>query len=344
MIQARIYGGREIILEDGEKPVPGPGEVLVRVEACGICGSDLHVYHAPKEHIKTPWIAGHEAAGLIEDLGEGVSGLGVGDRVGVEPTIADPSSPMTLIGRYELSDLTHIGSPAHPGGFAEYLTAPVSNIHPIPAGISAAEASMAEVYATAFHSLTLFPVQPGDAVLVIGSGPIGLTIAEAARLAGAEPLIIVGKPDRQLEMAASILGAVSIHADRKDLGEAVRSSTSGRGADVVYEAVGGTAPTLRQCVDFAAPMGKVCVVGGYSKPCELDTGPARMKELVIGWSFCYGRRGHRKEYDIALDLMAAGRLKPGSWITHRFGLDRIAEAFATAADRESGSVKVMVEP
>jgi 2-desacetyl-2-hydroxyethyl bacteriochlorophyllide A dehydrogenase len=331
-------------LEEGPKPIPGCGEALIRVRACGICGSDMHVYHAPKEYIKTPWVAGHEAAGEIVELGPDADGFAVDDRVAVEPTIADETSPLTWIGRYELSDLRHIGSPAHPGGFAEYLVAPVTNLHKIPEALSFKEAALAEVYAVSAHALTLFPVSPGDTVLVIGSGPVGLTVAELARLSGAEPLIVIGKPDVQLTAVSQALGAKTIHADTSDLKDAVQAATDGRGADLVFEAVGGSAPTLQQAVDFAALAGRVCIIGGYTKPCELSTGPARMKELTIGWSFCYGRRGYRKEFDIVLDLLAAGRLDAYPWITHSFALSEIVEAFSVTADRRSGSIKVMVEP
>lgn len=344
MKQARVYGGRTILLENGDVPIPSAGEVLIQVKACGICGSDLHVYHAPKEYIASPWIAGHEAAGIIEAVGPGVTEFAVGDRVGIEPTIAEVDSPMTQIGRYELSDLTHIGGPDHPGGFAEYMTAPTTNVHPLQDSISFADGAMAEVYATAFHALTLFPIRPGETALVIGSGPIGLTTAEAAWLAGADPLIIIGKPDKPLKIAADVLGAITLNADRQDLGDAVKEVTLGRGADVVYEAVGGVAPTFQQCADFASLLGRVCIIGGYVKPVELNTGPARMKELTIGWSFCYGRRGHRKVYDIVLDLMASEKINPSPWVTHKFPLEEIDVAFATAADRESGSIKVIVEP
>lgn len=344
MKQAKGYGDREIRLEEGPTPDPGPGEVLVRVRSCGICGGDLRAFQAPRERIKNPWVAGHEAAGVVEALGPETTGFSVGDRVAVEPTIAEEESPLTKIGRYELSGLRHIGGPAHAGGFAEYLVAPDTNLHKIPDEMEFHHAALAEVYAVAAHAHTLFPVQPGESVAVIGSGPVGVTVAEYARISGADPLVLIGKPDPQLRTVSDALGATTLHADSDDLTDAVAEATCRRGADVVFDAVGGSAPTVQQAIDIAAPMGRVCVIGGHSDPVSLTTGPARGKELVVGWSFCYGRRGIRKEFEIVIDLMAAGRLNAAPWVTHRFPLDEISEAFAAAVDRETGSIKVVVEP
>ena len=342
---ARFYSGKDIRIEDQPIPLPGENDVLVRVKSTGICGSDLHVYHVTEPFAKGPWTPGHEIAGIVEKVGTHVTDFAEGDRVSLEPTIPNPESPFFLIGRYEAADLTHIGSPAHPGGFAEYVVAPRTNTHPIADNVDFDHGSLAEVYAVAVHALTLFPVQLGDRIAVIGSGPVGLTIAELAQLAGAEKTILLGKPDAPLSIAESAIGVKTVNVDKSDSIEAVRELTEGRGADIVFEAVGGRADTIQQSLDIAAILGKVCVVGGHADPVSVRSGVARMKEITIGWSFCYGRRGFRKEFDIALDLMAAGKLQPDRWITHSFALDNIIKAFEAAAGRdEYGSIKVMVHP
>lgn len=345
MKAALFSGGHNITVSDMSDPSPSDGEVLVKVFACGICGSDMHLYHHKGKLDRDPWIAGHEISGEVSAVGSGVQSLSVGDRVAIEPTIPSQESPFYKNGRYELADLSHIGSPAHQGGFAEYAVAPEDNVHKLPDSIDDEAGALVEVYATAVHAHSLFPVHPGDRVAVIGSGPIGLTIAEMAELSGAEKVIIIGKPDAPLEIAKNHIGAEIINVDNGEVAEKIKEKTGGMGADLVFEAVGGRINTLQQATEIAGRTSRICMVGGHVEPLPLDSRYARGKELVIGWSFCYGRRGFRKEFTIAIDLLAAGKLVAKPWITHSFPLSEIGKAFeATALREEYGSIKVLVNP
>jgi 2-desacetyl-2-hydroxyethyl bacteriochlorophyllide A dehydrogenase len=231
------------------------------------------------------------------------------------------------------------------GGFAEYMVAPEGNVYELPDTVSFEAGAMAEVYAVAVHALSMSPVHPGDSVAVIGSGPVGLALAQMAQLAGAASVAVLGKPDAPLQLAKESMGIVPINVDTVDAVEAVRAWTDGRGANVVFEAVGGRAQTLQQATQIAAIRGKICMVGGHTGALELDTRYARKRELNVMWSFCYGRRDGKREFQIALDLMAVGKLDPIPLITHRFPLDEIQQAFAVADGRdEHGSVKVLVLP
>ena len=205
--------------------------------------------------------------------------------------------------------------------------------------------ALAEVYAVAVHALSMVSGAARRSGAVIGSGPIGLTIAQMAGLAGAESVAILGKPDGPLGIAEQMLGAIPINVDTTDPVEEVKAWTKGRGATVVFEAVGGRSNTLMQATEIAAKRGKICMVGGHVAPLTLDARYARSRELTVTWAFCYGRRGGEKEFQIALNLMGAGKLDPAPLITHRFPLDEIREAFAVADGREAyGSVKVLVFP
>lgn len=345
MKAAQFYGGKDIRVETVPEPTLASGEVLVQVHAAGICGSDLHGYHHQPEKPLAPRIGGHELTGQVIDIGKGIgddtSHVKLGARVAVEPIVPCNSCAACLNGYYNIcAKLRHGG-----GGFAEFMAAPVSNAYALPDTVSAEGGALAEVYAVAVHAVNRAMVSPGDRVAIIGSGPVGLTIAQVADVAGATSIAVLGKPDGPIQIAQEAVGAVPINVDKTDAVAAIQEWSDGSGADVVFEAVGGTANTLEQATEIAAKRGRVCMVGGHRTPLTFSERFARSRELTIIWSFCYGRRGGKTEFQIAIDLLAAGKLDANPLVTHRFGLDDITEAFAVAAGRdEHGSVKVLVFP
>jgi 2-desacetyl-2-hydroxyethyl bacteriochlorophyllide A dehydrogenase len=353
MKAARFYGGRDIRVEAVPEPEPEEHEVLVEVQATGICGSDLHGYHHQPEKPRPPATGGHELTGRVAGIGVAVGHYQIGDHVAIEPIVPCNNCPECLNGNYNLcSKLVHIGGSrgkrlgnVFSGGFAEYMVAPEDNVYELADWVSLEAGAMAEVYAVAVHALSMAPVHPGDNVAVIGSGPVGLALAQMAQVAGAASVAVLGKPDAPLQIAKESIGIFPINVDATDVVEAVKAWTNGRGANVVFEAVGGRAQTLQQATQIAAIRGQICMVGGHTGALELDARHARGRELTVSWSFCYGRRDGKREFQIALDLMAVGKLDPMPLITHRFPLDEIQQAFAVAAGRdEHGSVKVLVLP
>lgn len=346
MKAAQFYGGKDIRLEDFPCPKPKNDEVLIQVKSTGICGSDLHGYHASATTLNRPTTAGHELAGEVITLGEDVTRHTIGDRVAVEPTVPCNNCPECYSGNYNLCfQLTHLGGPDFRGGFAEYIVAPEDNVYTLPPTLSFEEGALVEVYSVAVHALSIVSVKPGDRVAVIGSGPVGLTLAQLADHSGAASVAVLGKPDGPLSLAREIMGILPINVDTTDVSKAIHTWTNGRGADVVFEAVGGNAPTLQQATEIAGKRARICVVGGHREPLMLDTRQARSRELTITWAYCYGRRDGKKEFQMALDLLGAGKLKPSPLITHRFPLDEINEAFHVAAERDQyGSIKVLVMP
>lgn len=342
MLAARFYGGKDIRVEEVPDPVAGPGEVLVRVRAAGICGSDLHGYRRGVSGTSAPRTPGHELAGEVVALGEGVASVAPGARVGVEPLVGCGHCAYCLAGDYHLCPgLEHIGG-ARPGGFAQYTVAPVDRLYPLPEHVSYDEAAILDVLAVAVHALSRVPVAPGERVAVIGSGAIGLSIAQMAAISGGA-VAVLGRREGPLRLAAETAGATGISL----LGDpvaAVREWSGGEGADVVYEAVGGTADTLDLALKLAAPHGRVGVVGSFQEPQTLDVRVPMRRELSLIWVWSYALRGSRPEFAIALDLLARGALKAAPLITHRFPLERIAEGFATADDKSGNSIKVIINP
>ncbi|MBN1246250.1 MAG: alcohol dehydrogenase catalytic domain-containing protein [Anaerolineae bacterium] len=351
MKAALFYGGHDIRVEEVPDPVPGPGEVLVRVKAGGVCGSDLHAYRATGGVTpgSGPMMRGHELAGEIAQLGLGVHGLTVGQRVGVEPRHLVGCGQCRWCRRGDTQLCPTRGWSGDQRlwstGFAEYSLEPAQNTYPLPDALGLREAALLDVYACAVHALHLAPVTPGEIVVVQGAGPIGLAAVEIYKLGGAKEVIVCDLLPHALEAAMTVGADAVVNSGEVDAVEAVRQLTAGDGADIVVEAVGGRAPTFAADVSMAARGGTVIVIGMYSDPQTLDVREAQHKELRILFSDSYGLWKGVPEFQITLDLMAAGRLKPEAYITHAFPLVEIGQAFTVADNkRTSGAIKVMVLP
>jgi threonine dehydrogenase-like Zn-dependent dehydrogenase len=356
MQAARFYGGTDIRVEELPEPEPGPGEVLVRVRSAGICGSDLHTYRGAN-----PWRAaadasfigrqdGHELAGEVAAIGSGVSGLSVGQRVGIEPEHLIGCGTCVYCRRGD----THIcqlrgqrhGQRHGSHGFSQYDVCLAGNVHPLPENVSIDAAAILDCYACAVHALNRVPILPYMNVAILGTGAIGMTLGQVARAAGARRVIMVGTRAEPLAVARRAGAADKCIANTQaDLAEALLELTAGQGADVVFETVGGGAPTLAQAIAIARPGGTVGILGVFTSDPALDTRTAYRKELTISWGNSYSRWNGVSEYAIALDLLATGRVAAEPLITHHFPLDQIGAAFAAAADkRASNAVKVLVHP
>jgi 2-desacetyl-2-hydroxyethyl bacteriochlorophyllide A dehydrogenase len=349
METAVFYGGTDIRVEEWPDPRPGPGEVLVRVRSAGICGSDLHGYRGESPWARpVPYQDGHELAGEIAALGPGVDRLRVGQRVGVEPEHLVGCDRCVHCRGGE----THLcaergrrdGEAHRSHGFSAYDVCLAGQVHPLPEGVTTDAAAILDCYACGVHAVRRARVGPHQVAAVVGTGAIGMTIGQVARASGAGQVLMVGTRPAPLEVAVRAGAADEvIAASEGDPVAAVRQRTGG--VDVVFETVGGAAPTLEQAVEMARPGGVVCVMGVFTRAPEFDVRTAYRKELAIVWSNSYSRWDGVSEYEIALGMLAAGRVDAAPLITHHFPLGRIAEAFAAAADkRGSGAVKVLVHP
>jgi 2-desacetyl-2-hydroxyethyl bacteriochlorophyllide A dehydrogenase len=360
MKAALFYGGPDIRVEEIPRPEPGPGEVLVRVRAAGICGSDLHGYRRARP-APEPGQAlvgrenGHELAGTVaalgpEVVGMAVSGLTVGQRVGIEPEHLIGCGRCVYCRRGD----EHLcptrgqrhGERQGSHGFSEYDVCAARNVHALPESVSDEAAAILDCYACAVHAVHRAPVLPYATIAVIGTGAIGMNVGQVARASGARRVVMVGTRPEPLTVAEAAGAAdTGIANSATDPVAAVLDLTGGEGADVVFETVGGNAPTLEQAVAMARRGGTVCVMGIFTTPPVLDERTAYRKELTITWSNSYSTWHGVSEYEIALEMLASGRVRAEPLITHHFPLDRIGEAFAAAADkRSSGAVKVLVHP
>ncbi|HZP40201.1 MAG TPA: alcohol dehydrogenase catalytic domain-containing protein [Candidatus Binatia bacterium] len=339
MQAAFCRGPRTLVVEDAPPPAPGPGDVLVRVRSCGICGSDLHWWHG---EMMVPQVCpGHEIAGEVAEVGAGVGTLVPGDRVALEGIRTCGACRYCVAGEYQRCPAVGIVGMTIPGGFAEYVVMPARHCFRVPDGVDFPTAALSEPLAVAVHGVRTARLEIGQRVAILGAGTIGLMAVVAARAGGAGEIVVAARRPHQ-RIAALALGADRV-VDAADEA-ALLADAFEEPIDLVVETVGGTADTLGTAARACRPGGTISVLGVWTAPPPFPALLAIVKELRIAGSFVYGRAGARADFDIAEDLLARrGRAIADAVLTHRFPLARIGAAFETAADKTRGSIKVSID-
>jgi L-iditol 2-dehydrogenase len=329
---ARLHGPGDIRLHDEPRPVAGPGEVLVRVEAVGICGSDLHWYDSGSiggVPLARPLAPGHELAGTTED----------GRRVAVDPAIPCETCRLCREGHPNLCpSVRFAGYGDDDGALREWIAWPEGCLHPLPETLSAVEGALLEPLGVALHAVDLAHLRPGMTVGIFGCGPIGLLALQVARLAGATRLIATDLPGRPHRLeAAQRLGAETVVAEEGRETCAILELTDGLGVDAAVEAAGENA-AVDAAVGAARPGARVVLAGiPAEERISFLASPARRKGLSLLLS-----RRMKHTYPRAIELAASGRVDLASLVSDRLPLADAAGAFAAAATR--GGLKVVVEP
>jgi len=334
-VRARAPG--DVRLEEVARPDPEPEDVVVRVRACGICGTDLHWYHGT---FPAPGVCpGHEIAGEVAAAGAAVRHLREGDAVALEGIVGCAECPACRSGSYHLCRALGLVGISLPGGFADYVRIPARHCFPTPRGIPAPVAALSEPLAVAVHAVRLAPLEIGARVLVLGAGTIGLMAVLASRAAGAGEVVVTARRPQQRE-AARRLGADRVFGDTE--GEALAAFAREAPIDVVIETVGGTADTLATAIATCRPGGTICVLGVFTGTTPLAPTTLVAKELTVKGSMVYNRRDGRADFEITQELLAREHARLDGIVTHRVPLGEVAHAFALAADKASGSIKVAV--
>jgi L-iditol 2-dehydrogenase len=331
----------EVVVRDVDDLVPGEGEAVVRVVACGICGSDLHWYNGTG--VPPAVCPGHEIVGEVAAVGS-AGGVREGDRVAIEPLRACRRCERCLRGDYHLCGKLRILGLSDDGGLADQVIAPLESLFVLPAGLPVRDAVLTEPLAVAVHAARIGGVDAGtDRVLVLGAGSIGLLSVVAARAMGAGEILVTARHPHQAD-AARRLGADRVFSTddegRAALAEAARETD----IDVVLETVGGEARTLQQGIFAVGPGGTVVVLGVFTKDPSFPALVALAKEVRVIGSMVYNRSGGVADFERTLDILADRREVLVPLITHRFSLADVDRAFQTAADKSTGAVKVVIEP
>jgi L-iditol 2-dehydrogenase len=321
---------------------PGPGEVVVAPRVVGICGSDLHLYKEGRigdSVVQRPLVLGHEAAARVVAVGPGVDSLRAGDRVIVEPGLACGECRLCRLGRYNLCpNVRFLGIPPTDGLMAGLARVPARWIHRLPDSLSDEAGAMIEPFAVGLQAVEEAGVKPGETVVILGAGPIGLMILQAARIRGAGMIVSIDLAERPLEVASHLGATVTVNPRRADPLSVVRDLTDGEGADVVIEAVGAT-PTIRQAFDLVRRGGRITLVGiAWEPTIPISTNRIVRSGLQVRSSFRYAH-----QHPVAITLAAAGRVDLLGPVTHRFALGQAPEAFRFIEQHKDEVVKGVIE-
>lgn len=321
---------------------PAPDNALIRVRACGICGSDLHFYRGEFPPSAT-FPMGHEIAGEVVEVGAAVSGFSEGDHVAIEPVLVCNRCDYCRTGQRQLCPDRQLLGVAAAGGLAEYVEVPAYTLHHLPADLPFELGALAEPLAVCVHALRLAELQAAATVLVLGAGSIGLLSIVVAREFGASAVAISARHSHQADIARS-LGATQVFGTTEDGRKALARLARSRPIDVVVETVGGKADTLGQALGLARPGGRVIVLGVFTGPVTVHPLQIALAELRVIGSMTYGSPGLRSDFEIAIEILARRRNDLAGIISARFALAETQRAFEVAVDKSVGTVKVSVQP
>ena len=329
--------------EDVPVPEIGADEVLIRVKACGICGSDVHGMDGSTGRRIPPVIMGHEASGIIERVGSGVAEWSVGERVTFDSTVVTRQDFYSQKGVFNLSDYRRVlgvscAEYRQHGAFAEFVAVPQSVLYRLPDGLSFEQAAMTEPVSVAFHAVNLIPSEINDSAIVVGCGMIGLFVVQALRIKGCGTIIAIDLDPSRLDMALKFGADHAFRADDPEIVEKVRAVTRGRGADIAVEVVGIT-PTVNLAINAVRKGGKIGLVGNLSPKVELPLQVVVTRQLTI-----YGSCASAGEYPACLDMIASGRVKVDEMISAVVSLEEAGTWFDRLYRGEPGLMKVIVAP
>jgi threonine dehydrogenase-like Zn-dependent dehydrogenase len=336
-------GLRRLEVCEVDRPVAGPGMAVARVNAVGVCGSDLHNYFCRPGAQSVP--DGHEISGVVVAVGEGVSNVQVGDRVAVDNITVGRGCGVCTYCRSG-NHLHCVAERAPIGwGFSQYVPARSAGFFRLTEVIDDRLGALVEPVAVGVHAVRWMGMKPGASVAIVGAGTIGLCTLFAARSLGCERVYISAKHPFQAAAARRLGAAAVLPTEAGKLVEAVKDLTGGLGADYVVEAVGGSDSLVDLACALARPQGNVGIVGIYpGERVTVNVTQIQNREATITTPLCYSIIDGRHDFEVAVDIVAAQPDAVRSMITHEFKLDDISAAFATAANKGSGSIKVMVRP
>jgi L-iditol 2-dehydrogenase len=334
---------KHLAIEESPKPQPADDELLIRIRACGICGSDVHGFDGSTGRRIPPIVMGHEAAGVIEAVGRGVRSFRVGDRVTFDSTVYCGDCFYCRRGQVNLCDRREVIGVSTPlfrrmGAFAEYVTVPERIAYALPDTMPFAHAALIEAASVAVHGASLTPLEPGDAAVVVGAGMIGLLTLQAIREAGAERVFVVDVDDTRLEMARGLGATETFNSKTQNVVAEIQKRTEGRGADVALECVGIT-DAIGLAIESVRKGGAVTLVGNVAPKIELALQSVVSRQIRL-----QGSCASCGEYPECIAMMADGRIRVEPLISAVAPLEDGARWFQRLYDREPGLLKVVLEP
>jgi L-iditol 2-dehydrogenase len=334
---------RNLELQELPCPIPGADEVLIRVQACGICGSDVHGYDGSTGRRIPPLVMGHEAAGVIADLGPSVTGFHIGQRVTFDSTLSCGHCFFCTRGQINLCDARQVlgvscGDYRRSGAFAEFVCVPSRILYPLPDALSFEKAALIEAISVAVHAVDITPIRLNDTAVVVGTGMIGLLTLQAAKLAGCQQVIAVDVDADRLRVAKSLGATQMVHAGQQDVGAAIKDLTSNRGADVAFECVGTTA-TVLSSIESTRKGGTVTLVGNICPKIEIP-----LQAVVTRQMRLQGSCASAGEIPACIDLLASGKIDVSPMLSAFAPLEEGPSWFERLYSHEAGLMKVVLRP
>ncbi len=328
---------------DVPMPRPGPGDVLVKVQACGICGSDVHGYDGSSGRRIPPLIMGHEASGVVAAAGANVTDLREGEHVTFDSTVYCGECRYCRRGEVNLCEFREVLGVATPdfrrqGAFAEYVVVPRRIVHPLPDDLAFSDAAMVEPLSVAVHAVKLSEVPANGTALVVGAGMIGLLVLQALREAGCASIIVSDVDETRLQLAKDLGATATINAKSADTVAEVRRHTSDTGVDVALEAVGST-PTIKTAIESVRRGGTVTLIGNIAPSVEIPLQTVVSRQIRL-----QGTAASAGEYPECIDMLARGKVNLKPLISMVAPLDEGAQWFERLHAREANLMKVILTP
>lgn len=343
------YGRNDIKVQSVSAPKPSSGEVKVRIKSCGVCGSDVHEYYEGpflipvRPHPLTgrslgPVILGHEIAGEVVEIGEGVQSVGIGDQVVVNPLIYCGNCHYCRKGQYIMCTSLGTYGFAADGGFAEYAVFPARSVFKIPPNLSSEEAAFAEPAAVAVHAVRRAELQLGDTVAVIGGGPIGLLVLQTCLAAGARDVFLVEPIESRRRIGARLGARETFDPTKGNVGKEIAALTEGLRVDVAFDCVGSQS-SFETAVSVTSRRGRICIVGMALKPIAVSFMRLWSHEKKVIFA-----SGYEEDFSTALKLLSDLRVKVRDLVTDRVNLKDLVQSFGALRKDPANHIKVMVIP
>jgi L-iditol 2-dehydrogenase len=339
MLKAVMTQPGKIEFHDVQKPSAAEGQALIQVRRIGVCGSDIHVYHGLHPFTGYPVVQGHEVSGVVAEVGQGVRGLAVGDKVTFTPQVTCGACYPCQHGMYHICESLKVMGFQTDGAGQEFFPVQADKVLKMPEGVSLDQAALVEPTAVAVHALSRAREDlAGKRVLVLGAGAIGNLTAQAARALGASAVMITDISNYKLEQARACGIELTVNTAQEDLGQAILRHFGPSRADLILECV-GVQDTITQAIENARKGTTIVVVGVFGTRPVVDLGLVQDRELSLVGTLMYQKR----DYERAIELAAGGKLHLDELITHRFAFEAYPEAYAAIEASGGRYMKVMIE-
>jgi L-iditol 2-dehydrogenase len=337
MKRATMTAPGQIEISEASAPAPGPGEVLLRIMRIGVCGSDIHVFHGKHPYTSYPVVQGHEFSALVEAVGPNVVGIAPGDKVTAMPQVVCGKCPPCVRGDEHICDQLKVQGFQAPGCAQQLWVTAADKIVKLPSGFSFEQGALVEPISVAVHAIARAGSLAGRRAVVLGAGPIGNLVAQAARASGAE-VLVTDLSEHRLGIARRCGLTHTSNPAHEPLGAAVQRAFGGRGFDLAFECVGVEA-TLTAAVENIAKGGTLVVVGVFGDKPRIDLGLVQDRELCIVGTLMY----QRPDYEQAVAWIASGDIVTEPLMSEHFPMDRYLDAYRYIDEKRDQTMKVFID-